>query len=509
MPKDFEKLKDQRRVFYIETHDPEDEQFDIKSFVLFIALMISGISFFIFLAVNFSKNLFNHPAYIIGSIVFFGGFLVAIIRIFGKNNFRKYKLNIKKNIEISNGTVVWPSCLVLKNYSDEVDKNQNYSIRIDNIEDFVSLPAGKNTKARFEIKMKNRINDDGRLVVLNTLSKKNEDLLFSALNSQWSSSKENSPFSQERRNLRQLKTRVGGAFYILGTFAVVVEIFLITFNYPIFFYSTLILFLIYSLLPSNLLTLFLYNLLKAREGSKALTFKHFIFTVFLSSLPIFHAAFFTVESYWPVQNTTIDVEIIDKEAIRHKSSYSYFLYLAPKADDLSVTNILEETMSARVSKIDFKTIEVGSSATLKVKIGIFGIPLQEKIYPIRNTQGLRKTIPINEQLLQWEATYPDFPGNPDYKIEKWPNGSVKSKEPLLNGEAHGLATYWHPNGVIYSKIYWVEGEKHGRYETHREDGSLEGSFSMKRGQKHGEARWYDKQGQLKTKAIYENDKLVH
>lgn len=95
-----------------------------------------------------------------------------------------------------------------------------------------------------------------------------------------------------------------------------------------------------------------------------------------------------------------------------------------------------------------------------------------------------------------EAVVVGTPPNAIPRYEYWPNGSVKSEEPYLDGKKEGIASYYHENGQLYGKIPWKNGEKHGSYKLYREDGSLDQELNYKNDKLHGKAKWYDHSNKL-------------
>jgi hypothetical protein len=107
----------------------------------------------------------------------------------------------------------------------------------------------------------------------------------------------------------------------------------------------------------------------------------------------------------------------------------------------------------------------------------------------------------------WNPPPPQRIGN-ERKITKWPDGSIKSVEPVHSGKVHGVAVLTFPSGQLYGKIPFINGKKHGRFELFREDGSRDQILSYKDGRLHGMCEWFNADGSLKTKALYVEGELV-
>ncbi|PZP54710.1 MAG: hypothetical protein DI586_09080 [Micavibrio aeruginosavorus] len=88
----------------------------------------------------------------------------------------------------------------------------------------------------------------------------------------------------------------------------------------------------------------------------------------------------------------------------------------------------------------------------------------------------------------------------DYRIEKWPNGNVKSEEPLVNGQINGMGKYWWENSKNYGEIPWLNGQKHGSFILYTQNGQPDAKLTYKNGKQHGVSEWY----MLKQKWVYIN-----
>ena len=78
----------------------------------------------------------------------------------------------------------------------------------------------------------------------------------------------------------------------------------------------------------------------------------------------------------------------------------------------------------------------------------------------------------------------------NFRIEKWPSGNLKSKEPIKNGLIEGMGEYYFDNGKLYGKIPYLHGQKHGSFTLYLEDGSIDQELRYKNGQPNGVLRWY-------------------
>jgi len=60
----------------------------------------------------------------------------------------------------------------------------------------------------------------------------------------------------------------------------------------------------------------------------------------------------------------------------------------------------------------------------------------------------------------------------NWEVDYWPNGQKYYEIPHVNGERHGIETWWHENGHKDLERPWVNGQRHGVETRWHEDGSL-------------------------------------
>ena len=93
--------------------------------------------------------------------------------------------------------------------------------------------------------------------------------------------------------------------------------------------------------------------------------------------------------------------------------------------------------------------------------------------------------------------------------EGWsPNGVLEVSEHFRDGVSHGLRTKWYPNGVRRSEATIERGRIHGHFQRWHEDGSLAESVSMVGGVPHGISRAYHPGGALKAEVMLDQGKVV-
>jgi hypothetical protein len=100
------------------------------------------------------------------------------------------------------------------------------------------------------------------------------------------------------------------------------------------------------------------------------------------------------------------------------------------------------------------------------------------------------------------------PASPTSLTEYWPNGKLKSEEPLMNGVRNGVGQYFHDNGKLYGKIPWKDGKKNGVFKLFRPDGTLEQVLSYVDGAVHGEIQWFKEDGTLQAKSVFQHGQQV-
>lgn len=94
------------------------------------------------------------------------------------------------------------------------------------------------------------------------------------------------------------------------------------------------------------------------------------------------------------------------------------------------------------------------------------------------------------------------PVNAVNKTESWPNGNVKSFEPMVNGKIEGLAKYYFENGQINSEIPFKNGEKNGKYKVYNQDGTVQQIGTNINGKLNGNVRWFDANGNVTRDVFY-------
>lgn len=442
---------------------------------------------------------------------------------------KKHNLTSDQNIAISSGIVFFPGYL---NYDHFNKKNQpevidNYfSLAINQIKDFELIPSGKYNKRHFRITYL-----DGAiekvLHVLATLSKEEVKSFQKALSNSFAGLVgKNNPFNEIAEIQRKKKKVIS----VILTFIILICVFVTTYfsvlHPPVLFWSSAIQYLIYGvsvglLLGYTLKKTLLSSILNARFGKPV--------------SPIFYFSTFCIigTSLLVVLNINMIKDIVETEATV-KRKYSrvrkgkrhYYVYLDLKVDTSGLSYVIDEETKLRTSVTYFKFIYPGKTRyKVFINKGLLNIPHVDRYDVQKNSQliqGKSNSEVFRKEILKgspsfnkekyevsrWLPEATSFQKANKVKIDKWPNGQMRSKEPILNGKRHGIGQYFHSNGRSYAMITWIDGKKHGNYITWTEDGKIEARYSYKEGELHGRIEWYNEQGEISQVRYYKNGKLI-
>jgi len=213
--------------------------------------------------------------------------------------------------------------------------------------------------------------------------------------------------------------------------------------------------------------------------------------------------------------TVQQVEIIDK---RYASSTDdagntteryRVLYLAP-AKSIIPFGPENYRQSMRVDEKEYPFFRPNASTIeLEIHPGFLGLPW------VRRTSKRLQMGTLPDAALIAAACRYTAHFNPDnnilgmeptgYNRDYWPNGKIKSEEPLVYGKPHGIAHYKFDKGQTYGDIPWKNGKKHGVFTLFREDGSKEMRLSYRNGNLYGVSEWYAVAGNVSQRALYLGD----
>ncbi len=219
---------------------------------------------------------------------------------------------------------------------------------------------------------------------------------------------------------------------------------------------------------------------------------------------------------WDNADATIQqVEITDKRYSTstdnkgHTTDRYRVKYLAPVKSIIPFgPENYTQTMRVEYPEYRFLTPHA-STIELEIHPGFLGLPWVRRTSKRLSTGALpnaaltaaacRYTAHYNQdtEILAMEPT--------GYNREYWPNGKIKSEEPLVYGKPHGMAHYTFDNGKKYADIPWKNGKKHGVFTLLRADGSREMRLSYRNGTLYGVSEWYNEAGNLRQRALYMGD----
>jgi antitoxin component YwqK of YwqJK toxin-antitoxin module len=93
--------------------------------------------------------------------------------------------------------------------------------------------------------------------------------------------------------------------------------------------------------------------------------------------------------------------------------------------------------------------------------------------------------------------------------EGWsPEGRLQVQEPFERGLAHGIRTKWYPSGGTQSVAHIVQGQLQGPFQRWHENGVLAEDVMMQEGQPHGLSLAYYPSGHLKAQVRLDQGKVV-
>lgn len=220
---------------------------------------------------------------------------------------------------------------------------------------------------------------------------------------------------------------------------------------------------------------------------------------------------------WSDEYTVRDTVLEKVRSQGRRNYYFYSVNVIPQIEHGCCTT-QKPILNFAVKKSVYDRIKFGHTQyKLVVREGALRVPWVSHFEIVEETlmkeqpQTKRRETRLSSKTLEdakgWNPTIPNNKSE-DFRVEKWLNGEMKSKEPMFNGQVHGLAQYRFSNGQLYGEIPYRQGQKHGRFTLFREDGTKDQELSYKEGQPHGVCRWYDEHGKLKQEEIYVDGKLI-
>jgi hypothetical protein len=235
-----------------------------------------------------------------------------------------------------------------------------------------------------------------------------------------------------------------------------------------------------------------------------------IFTTLVAGAILFNAL---ADRTQPLSITTKVIK-----TTQHRSNKSTYYGLVLNAADFPpCCRTGNNTFVIRTSGHQLREVEAGRSEVIvKIKTGILGMPYLKdwQLRPKPTSVSMEKEKESGHtdvqatwskpalEALHWKAEALSDEAPTDVQIARWPNGALKSKEPIVNGKVYGIAEFRFANGQLYGLIPFKNGEKHGRFILYKENGTPDQELSYKDGQPHGMCRWFNEDGTVKQQALY-------
>ena len=205
----------------------------------------------------------------------------------------------------------------------------------------------------------------------------------------------------------------------------------------------------------------------------------------------------------------LKLTVEDRFRRSNKGSVSYLAEVrTPPLDRQRYVVDFNESTELFVRRDLFDRVEAGRTQVIvNYKVGLLGLPFLAG-YSI-DPSTLKEATPVAPKVKRepWVAEVITTSPDAQMREDRWPNGQIRSREPIVDGKVQGIGEYTHANGRPYARIPWKNGEKHGRFKLYRDDGTLESDLSYKNGQPHGMLRWYDAKGELTIEREYVDGRL--
>ena len=97
---------------------------------------------------------------------------------------------------------------------------------------------------------------------------------------------------------------------------------------------------------------------------------------------------------------------------------------------------------------------------------------------------------------------------PEIKVATYPNGQKQRETLYVNGQRHGLETWWYENGQKMSEILYANGQRHGLAIWLYPNGQKWHETPYTNGQKHGLITSWHFNGSLSWIRKWHQDQLV-
>ncbi len=450
-------------------------------------------------------------------VTVFTGFIGFIVfYVINKKKSQDQKAESEINDPSINSIVVsplhlsFPASLALgkKAQRHQQDGGTAFAFDIASIDDLETQPGSKNSPPQIIVKLKKPGAGEEVYRFKNPLKKQQLKEMYQTLHRFSGLPEERSPFSESAQRFRRKKYIYLMSFVFGAVFGLTGFFILLMISAPLHYFSALFTVGLYSVGAGFGLAIAFKNNLFRFTLQKGFGTETPQWLYFVTMIAVCSNFVIGMDRLSASNKQKFETFVNSKKIVREKNRRSYrlnFDLIEPQSQ--YIVNI-DEPSEVRVSRKVYKQAVVGRSKIMgDLSIGLLGLPYisSYKIESpdIRRSAKTRKTSRKSKKDLQkWQAQIPNFPKPDNFQTVRYSSGALRSKVPVVDGQYHGVAEYFHANGQLYGKIIWVNGQKEGRHQLFRPDGTLEGDFSYHRGQLHGESRWYDDTGSLKETRIF-------
>lgn len=97
----------------------------------------------------------------------------------------------------------------------------------------------------------------------------------------------------------------------------------------------------------------------------------------------------------------------------------------------------------------------------------------------------------------------------DVQEEYYPDGTLKSREPMKDGQLHGDCEYYAQDGQLLSRQQFVNGDLDGIVVTYHPNGQKSSESHYSNGNREGVSQAWDEDGHLIRREVYESDRLTY
>ncbi|MFW6210602.1 MAG: toxin-antitoxin system YwqK family antitoxin [bacterium] len=93
----------------------------------------------------------------------------------------------------------------------------------------------------------------------------------------------------------------------------------------------------------------------------------------------------------------------------------------------------------------------------------------------------------------------------EIKKDYYPNGNIRSEQPMLDGVQHGVIKWYYPDGTLKLKQEMHKGKTHGDFTFYYPDGKPSFKGSMKNNKRNGKFIRYDEDGKKLSEEMWKDN----